>query len=144
MDDKEKRRLSLARRASELLRTDPEFTKYLAFESPDGSRPMIIALLDDRVGDIFARLAEHYPDGANVLVGSAPGGRLLNVVFRKEGSGGVPDVPFGDLPDDSPIHVESEMGMLLGFLMLRPADTSIRCRPIERFDVALELVGAPV
>jgi hypothetical protein len=86
---------------------------------------VIIALLDDKISDVFDRIPTDYRAGANVVVGETSGG-LASIVMRRDESPEAADVPFGSHPDDCPIGLQSDVEMLLAHLVLQ-RDISVRC-----------------
>lgn len=143
MDVRDDPKTSLAKRVAALLRTDPRFRDFLRFVAPDGSRPVVIAALDDRVGDVFAYLARHHRSGANVVIGSESG-RFANIIVRHETEDA--DSPsFGAISTDCPVHVDAPLGMLMAYLLLHEGE-AVRCCPVGdeyEMDVKLEKVHVP-
>lgn len=133
MDAREARRLALSRRVGTLLREDSAaFRALVRFVAPDGNRPIVVAMLDDRVETLFEYIDRHHPTGANVLVG-AESGHFVNLVVRREES----DVePFGSYDSDCPVNVDSEIGMLVAYVLIQKGE-SVRCRPIRSYAVDL-------
>lgn len=128
----EKIRRAVALRASRLLRTDPTFRECLSFVASDGSRPIVVALFDDRIGDVFDRVRRSYREGVNVLVG-APEGQLTNIVVTKRGR----RAPYIENVD---VHVDCSVGMFMAFLLLHRGET-VRCNPVGDYAAALQLAS---
>lgn len=137
MDAREERRLVLSRRVSTLLRDDEQFRAFVCLTAPDGTRPIVVAMIDDKVGELFAHIDRHHPGGANVLVG-IEAGHFVNLVTRPTN---VENEEFGTVDTDCPVHIDSEVGMLVAYVLLHKGER-VRCRPIESY--AVDLVEEPV
>ncbi len=133
VEGSEKTRRSIALRATRLLRTDPTFREYVSFVAPDGTRPVIVTLLDDTIGDVFDRIRRSYRDGANVLVG-APEGKFTNIVVTKNRDDDAVDV------DGLDVHVDCSIGMFMAFLLVHRGET-VRCNPVGDYAAELQLAG---
>lgn len=128
-------RRALARQAARLARTDPDFRNHLGFVASDGTRPVIVALLDDQIGEVFIHLRRHYPEGANLLVGG-PGGQPTNIVLAK-----APARVLNEPVADIDVHVESTVGMFLAYMVLHRGQI-VRVTLVGDYNAALQLESA--
>ena len=114
MDARSRARLAIARRATNALR-HRDFRGSLA-ECPDGvSRPVIAALPNDRMSDVFRQLVR-YDCSATLVTEAADGGMAIVAVYPAE-AGAATDDASDRQPragaNDCPVHQDTEIGMLL-------------------------------
>lgn len=107
------------------------------FCESNGERNILVALPDDRMGDVFARLADY--DSCATLVSPTPGGFSV--------AGFTPaDVMAGQRADDDdcPIHEDSQVGMFVEYLrtVKRPVVCQLQ-KPACEVEL-LEDAGDPV
>ena len=136
MDDRDRDRLAITRRVGKAIATDERFRALPVVDSA-GVRPLLIALPDDTVSGVLGLLARSHPEGVNLIV-SVPHGQLAIVAIRRDQG----SMDFGSLEGDCPIHVDSQVGMLLAYLMLRPG-RAVRLKPVTSgFAAEMEPVAA--
>lgn len=127
---------ALGREVVRQLRTNAAFREHLAYLAPDGSRPVIVALIEDPMGDVFDRIGKRYPDGANVVVGGlGEHHHAANIVVVR-----VPDGPSeGETVD---VHADCSVGIFMAYLILHRGE-DVRVRPVGGgYSAALQLEGA--
>ena len=125
MDARTQSRLMIARRLTRALRHQ-DFRSSLATCSEGVPRPIIAALPDDRVSDVFNQLARY--DCSATLVTPVGEDRLAIVALYPaacavEGSDG-----HHEGGEDCPIHRDTEIGMLLLYLRTHP---HLRCTVVS-------------
>lgn len=120
-DAKDRERAQLARHVGKLMRTRQDLRREMKVIADDGSYPVVVTLLTDRVSDLFALIRRNHPHGANVIAGDDKGFVALAVSHDEAG------VAFGEQETDCPVHGDCEVGMLVAYAMVHPG-TPVRCQ----------------
>ena len=118
-DNAERRRALLAGRVARAM--DTEWRTDTLVRDSHGGIPLLVALPTDTMGEVFARLRNKHPDGANVVTTSA--GELVALSMER-----VELVDGGCTPtvqDDCPVHPDTQVAMLIAYLRERTA--GVRC-----------------
>lgn len=113
-------RLAIARRLNATIFGVAE-PGFLPFVDANGSRPVVIALPNDSVREIFDKLTRHYPSGANVV--TVINGQLVTVVVWRSDL----EAPFGYRDGDWAIPPETNLRTVIN--VLQATGYAIRCRP---------------
>jgi hypothetical protein len=100
-----------------------EYRGLLDCETTDGSLPVLVALPSDRMGTIFELLAVRYHKGANLVTRTTSG--VSVVTFHRAPK----HLRMSPLPPECPVHVDSEVSMLVEYLRLHRGP--VTCRPVE-------------
>lgn len=72
--------------------------------------PIIVALPDDRVGDVFAQIEAHAQDQVRVIMSHASRRAFIIATFQRDESTAAPE------DEPCPISVDSEYGMLMDLM----------------------------
>ena len=122
-------RTRLARVASRMVRVNEEFRQQVSFSNAAGTRPILIALVTDTVGEVFGRMDKHHPEGANVLVGDSRAFTILKVERSEKSSEG----SFVDVD----VHADSPMGLFLAFAFLH-REEGFRAKVVGQYSAKLQ------